>query len=52
MTTFDGDEQTLADETVSVEDGGEAVVAETVDEAVEEEETAGEDTAGDEDAVG
>ncbi|WP_019972527.1 transcription termination/antitermination protein NusG [Mycobacterium sp. 141] len=52
MTTFDGDEQTLADETVSVEDGGEAVVAETVDEAVEEEETAGEDTAGDEDAAG
>jgi transcriptional antiterminator NusG len=36
VTTFDGDEQTLADETVSVEDGGEAVVAETVDEAVEE----------------
>ncbi|OBC04818.1 transcription termination/antitermination protein NusG [Mycobacterium sp. 852013-50091_SCH5140682] len=44
MTTFDGDEQTLADETVSVEDGGDAVVAETVDETVEET-TGGEDTA-------
>jgi transcriptional antiterminator NusG len=44
VTTFDGDEQTLADETVSVEDGGDAVVAETVDETVEET-TGGEDTA-------
>ncbi|ORA38247.1 transcription termination/antitermination protein NusG [Mycobacterium aquaticum] len=44
MTTFDGDEQTLADETVSVEDGGDAVVAETVDETVEET-TGGEDAA-------
>ncbi|GAS88744.1 transcription termination/antitermination protein NusG [Mycolicibacterium brisbanense] len=43
MTTFDGDE-TFADETVSVEDGGDAVVAETVDETVEET-TGGEDTA-------
>jgi transcription termination/antitermination protein NusG len=49
VTTFDGDEQTLADETVSVEDGGEAVVAETVDEAVEE--TAADETAADEDAA-